>query len=75
MGLRDADTGKILWQGNDDLLVLEDSEMQSSVKVDLDLYLDQMWLIMSVCYFVIGNAHIDRIQGNQFYLGGAHGKV
>ena len=32
MGLRDADTGKILWQGNDDLLVLEDSEMQSSVE-------------------------------------------
>ena len=32
MGLRDADTGKILWQGNDDLLALEDSEMQSSVK-------------------------------------------
>ena len=24
MGLRDADTGKILWQGNDDLLVPED---------------------------------------------------
>ena len=32
MGLRDADTGKILWQGNDDLLVPEDSEMQSSVE-------------------------------------------
>ena len=32
MNLRDADTGKILWQGNDDLLVLEDSEMQSSVE-------------------------------------------
>ena len=45
MGLRDADTGKILWQGNDDLLVPEDSEMQSSVK------------------------------GNQFHLGGTHGKV
>ena len=49
--------------------------MQSSVKVDLDFYLDQMWLILSVCHFVIGNAHIDGIQGNQFHLGGTYGKV
>ena len=49
--------------------------MQSSVKVDLDYYLDQKWLIISVRHFVIGNAHIDCIQGNQFHLGGTHGKV
>ena len=45
--------------------------MQSSVKVDLDFYLDQKWLII----FVLGNAHIDCIQGNQFHLGGTYGTV